>query len=60
MELLSAEEIGLTPEVCGLKGSATKVVAMSAKFPGLRKGPKEENISLGVEKLLAICREGCS
>ena len=58
VELLSAEEIGLTPEVCGLKGSATKVVAMSAKFPGLRKGPKEENISLGAEKLLEYLREG--
>lgn len=57
VELLSAEQIGLTPERCGLKGSATKVVAMSAKFPGLRKGPKEEDISVGAAKVLEICRE---
>ena len=44
VEKLSAEDLGLSPEQCGLKGSATKVVAMDAKFPGLRKGPKEENI----------------
>lgn len=58
--LLSAETVGLMPEQCGLKGSATKVVAMSAKFPGLRKGPREENIPLGVNKLLECLREGCS
>ncbi len=57
VELLSAEQIGLTPERCGLKGSATKVVAMSAKFPGLRKGPKEADISVGAAKALEICRE---
>ena len=41
---LSAADIGLNPDQCGLKGSATKVVAMDAKFPGLRKGPKETDI----------------
>lgn len=57
VELLTGEQIGLSPEQCGLKGSATKVVAMSAKFPGLRKGPKEQDAVLGAAKLLAICRE---
>ena len=44
VEKLSAADIGLPPESCGLRGSATKVVAMDAKFPGLRKGPKETDI----------------
>lgn len=43
VEKLNAADIGLSPESCGLKGSATKVVAMDAKFPGLRKGPKERS-----------------
>ena len=45
VEKLSAADIGLSPESCGLRGSATKVVSMDAKFPGLRKGPKETDIS---------------
>ena len=45
VEKLSAADIGLPPESCGLKGSATKVISMDAKFPGLRKGPKETDIS---------------
>lgn len=43
VEKLNAADIGLSPEQCGLRGSATKVVAMDAKFPGLRKGPKERS-----------------
>ncbi len=37
---LSATDLGLTAEECGLKGSFTKVVAMENKFPGLRNGIK--------------------
>lgn len=43
VEKLTAADLGLSPEQCGLSGSATKVVAMDAKFPGLRKGPKERS-----------------
>lgn len=57
VERLDGATLGLAPECCGLKGSATKVVAMSSKFPGLRKGPKEENIAAGAAKLLQLCRE---
>ncbi len=57
VQMVSAQELGLAPEQCGLKGSATKVVTMSARFPGLRKGPKEENIATGVKKLIELCRE---
>lgn len=57
VEKLSADMLGLAPEACGLKGSATKVVAMSAKFPGLRKGPKEQDIHAGAAKLLRLCQE---
>lgn len=45
VEKLCAADLGLSPEECGLKGSATKVVAMENKFPGLRKGPKETDIA---------------
>ncbi|MBO5836908.1 MAG: electron transfer flavoprotein subunit beta/FixA family protein [Oscillospiraceae bacterium] len=51
VEKLCAADIGLSPEQCGLRGSATKVVAMDAKFPGLRKGPKETDISTFVASL---------
>ncbi len=37
IELLTAEDIGLQPESCGLKGSATKVIHVDTKAPGLRK-----------------------
>lgn len=57
VELLDAAALQLTPEVCGLKGSATKVVAMSAKFPGLRKGPREQDAAVGAAQLVRICRE---
>jgi hypothetical protein len=55
--MLSAAELGLNATDCGLKGSLTKVVAMEAKFPGLRKGPKETDISTGVAEALRIIRE---
>ena len=57
VEMLSAAELGLNATDCGLKGSLTKVVAMEAKFPGLRKGPKETDISTGVAEALRIIRE---
>ena len=57
VEMLSAAELGLNATDCGLKGSLTKVVAMEAKFPGLRKGPKETDLSTGVAEALRIIRE---
>lgn len=57
VEQLSAADIGLSAGECGLKGSLTKVTAMEAKFPGLRKGPKETDISVGAENALKIIRE---
>lgn len=57
VEILTGEDLGLTPEVCGLKGSATKVVAMTAQFPGMRKGPKETQIAQGVKTLADVLRE---
>ena len=57
VERLSAQELGLQPDRCGLKGSLTKVVAMEGKFPGLRKGPKAANTREGAETVAAICRE---
>ena len=57
VEQLSAADLGLSAADCGLKGSLTKVTAMEAKFPGLRKGPKETDISAGVANVLNILRE---
>ena len=57
VELLTAADLGLTPESCGLKGSLTKVVAMESRFPGLRRGPKETDLDAGVQGLSAILRE---
>lgn len=56
-ELLTAADIGLRVEQCGLKGSLTKVVNIDTKFPGLRKGPTETDPSVGAKKLVELCRE---
>lgn len=57
IQTVSAAQLGLSPEQCGLRGSLTKVVAMSAKFPGLRNGSKETNLAAGAKRLLQLCRE---
>jgi len=57
IQTLDAAQLGLSPEQCGLSGSLTKVATMSAKFPGLRKGPKETDLAAGVEELLRLCGE---
>lgn len=57
VEILTAADLELKPEECGLKGSLTKVIAMEAKFPGLRKGPRETETAKGVESILSILRE---
>jgi len=41
----------------GLEGSLTKVIRMNSKFPGLRKGPKSENISDGIDQIVASIKE---
>ncbi len=57
VELLSAADLDLNADVCGLKGSPTKVIAMENKFPGLRNGIKEENAETGVAGILEMIRE---
>ena len=57
VEILTAEDLGLTEDVCGLKGSKTKVVRMDTKFPGLRKGPKETDAASGAREILRRCGE---
>lgn len=57
VEILTAADLGLSPECCGLKGSATKVVAMESRFPGLRRGVRETDPDAGVRRLCAIVRE---
>lgn len=52
VELLTADDIGLSPEDRGLNGSKTKVTAMTAKFPGLRKGPRETDLACFVKNLI--------
>lgn len=57
VELLSAADLGLNASDCGLKGSLTKVTAMEAKFPGLRKGPKQSDVAAGIAEAAKIIRE---
>ena len=57
IESVSADDLGLDRQQCGLHGSLTKVVSMTAQFPGLRQGFKETDISKAAEKLLALCKE---
>lgn len=57
VQQLTAAQLGLSPEVCGLKGSLTRVVHMDKKFPGLRSCKREADIAAGVCQLLELCRE---
>lgn len=57
VERYTAADLGLLSELCGLKGSATRVVAMSARFPGLRKGPRELDLEKGADRILSFCQE---
>jgi electron transfer flavoprotein beta subunit len=57
VERISAADVGLTAQQCGLKGSLTKVIAMEAKFPGLRKGPKETDLATAAATAADFCRE---
>ena len=57
VELLSGADLDLQSENCGLKGSLTRVTAMEAKFPGLRRGIKVCNITEGARNLASFCRE---
>lgn len=57
VECLTAAALGLSPQACGLQGSLTKVVHLDRKFPGLRQGDKETDISRGVRELMRRCRE---
>lgn len=52
VQILTARDIGLAPEDRGLSGSKTKVTAMCAKFPGLRKGPRETDPAVFVKTLI--------
>lgn len=54
--VFTAADLGLVPEECGLQGSLTKVIAMEAKFPGLRRGPKEADLDVGVKALAGMLR----
>ena len=54
---LSAKDLELQPQDMGLTGSLTRVVAMEGRFPGLRKGPKTDNVTVGVKQLLSLCKE---
>lgn len=57
VEVLTAADLGLLPENCGLKGSLTKVTAMESRFPGLRRGPKETDPDAGARNLRGLLKE---
>ena len=57
IERWNASALGLPPSECGLAGSATRVLSAQARFPGLRNGPKEENLDAGFSRLKAMLKE---
>ncbi len=57
IEIWDAAALGLAPQECGLAGSATRVLSAQARFPGLRNGPKEENMDAGLSRLKAMLKE---
>lgn len=57
IEVLNKDMLSIHPQQAGLKGSLTKVVAMDAKFPGLRKGPKYTDVETGIHSILSVIRE---
>ncbi len=57
VELYDADALKLKPEACGLQGSLTRVTAMEARFPGLRKGPKERDLARSVSVIRQMIRE---
>jgi hypothetical protein len=57
VRLLTGRDIGLSPAEAGLKGSLTRVVRTETTFPGLRKGPKEEDPDAFCKKLISICED---
>lgn len=57
VEILTAQDLGISPEECGLNGSLTRVVGIDNQFPGLRSGEKQIDPALGVQALLRLCRE---
>lgn len=57
VELLTAQELGISPAECGLQGSLTQVVGIQNQFPGLRNGEKQTDPVLGVQTLLRLCKE---
>ena len=57
VELYDAAALGLKPEECGLQGSLTKVIAMESRFPGLRKGPREQDAAKGAAEVLGMIGE---
>lgn len=57
IEILRISDLKTDAGNFGLQGSLTKVVRMDSKFPGLRKGPKSENISDGIDQIIASIKE---
>lgn len=54
---VDASGLSIDRTACGIPGSLTKVITMDAKFPGLRKGPKETSLDSGVSSILAMIAE---
>lgn len=57
VEVLELQELPLEETDCGQKGSKTKVTKTARLEAGLRNGPKETDLCVGVEKLISIIKE---
>jgi electron transfer flavoprotein beta subunit len=57
IKTMDISELQLSPKRCGLNGSLTRVITMEHKFPGLRKGPKTDDIPSGIDTILSFVQE---
>ncbi len=51
------QELGLLPTECGQAGSLTKVIKIHSMLHGHRNGPRETDLAVGTERILALLKE---
>lgn len=51
------QDLGLTPDICGVFGSLTKVSAIEKQFHSRRNGPKETNPDTGCAQIIRYLQE---
>ena len=57
INIMTRNDLNLDPEMCGLRGSPTRVRGAAANFSALRAGIKSECLEGGTERLAKLIRE---